>query len=29
MRTRVGGRFVADDPATEENEAWISGEAPE
>jgi hypothetical protein len=28
MRTRVGGRFVGDNPATEENEAWASGEAP-
>jgi hypothetical protein len=28
MRRREGGRFVGDDPTTEENEAWLSGEAP-
>lgn len=30
LRVRgANGEFVADDPATEENEAWLSGEAPE
>jgi hypothetical protein len=27
-RARVGGRFVADDPSTPENEAWLEGKAP-
>jgi hypothetical protein len=27
-RARSGGQFVADDPSTPENEAWIDGEAP-
>jgi len=29
LRRRKAGKFVGDDPATEENEAWLSGEAPE
>lgn len=28
LRARDGGRFVADDPNTPENEAWIGGEPP-
>jgi hypothetical protein len=27
-RTKVNGKFVRDDPATPENEAWVGGVAP-
>jgi hypothetical protein len=27
-RARAGGKFVADDPTTPENEAWVGGKAP-
>jgi hypothetical protein len=27
-RTKVNGKFVKDDPATPENEAWVGGVAP-
>ena len=27
-RARKGGKFVADDPTTPQNEAWVGGKAP-